>query len=70
MFQGDAFPEKVSLFLYTVSLALKIVIFQNLPTTQAPPSVTMEMGKQGGSGLGRVFPSWLIGVTNDSNLPS
>ena len=37
MLQGRALPEKVTLFLYMISLAIKIVIFQNLPTpTQAP----------------------------------
>lgn len=64
MFQGHALAERVSLFLYTVSLAIKIVIFQNLPTsTQAPLASTPNSPFDGnGDGevrrgrLGRVFP--------------
>lgn len=29
--QGPSLPEKVSLFLYTISLAIKIAVFQYLP---------------------------------------
>ena len=47
MFQGHALPEKVSLFLYVVSLAIKIVIFQNLlVSTQAPPATTRHVPLQ------------------------
>lgn len=41
--QGPTRPEKVSLFLYTISLAIKIAVFQYLPALTL--SGTIEMGK-------------------------
>lgn len=58
MFQGQALSEKGSLFLHTISLQIKIEIFQNLPTsTQGSPSVTMEVRKYGGLGWPGYFLS-------------
>lgn len=79
MFQGHALAEKVSLFLYMVSLAIKIVIFQNLPTSTQAPLATTPNSPFGDNGdgevrrgqLGRVFPFLLIEVCRQlPNVPS
>lgn len=79
MFQGRALAEKVSLFLYMVSLAIKIVIFQTLPTsTQAPLATTLNSpfgdngdGEVRRGRLGKVFPFLLIEVCQQlPNVPS
>lgn len=79
MFQGYALPEKVSLFLYMLALAIQIVIFQNLPTLTQAPTVTTPISSFGDNGdgevrrgcLGRVFPFLLIEVCQQlPNVPS
>lgn len=54
MFQGHGLPRKVSLFLNAVSLAIKIVIFQNLPvSTQAPCRLTRHAAPSSDNGDGK-----------------
>lgn len=71
MFQGHALPEKVSLFLYIISLAIKIVIFQYLPTltlAPLPPPPFSDNGygevRRGWAGQGVSFlVNWGLSMT-------
>lgn len=49
--QGPTLPEKVSLFLYTISLKIKIAVFQYLP------ALTLSDNSEGSEGGWQGLPS-------------